>query len=530
MRTRVRRRGIGIFFGVLLMFVLLVAFVGFARMMFSRQVTSSAARQVLKRRLRSYASSVAEEAVHYVKSRVNRPGTELFGIFRREVYAGESGAEKLHVDVELAGAVPVWSDLSLDSLEVAIVYQRQFSRMPYEKYGVVEVSVEVSKRLGLAGSVSLRLKVGYPFKVVLAGVPRPYDQTTVFVRKADSLVEGVNDWLRDAGTIFASLRRERDEVLDLLEGVTSPAVDRDYWKRTIEGVSIPGESFLWGRVHLFPEPLTVFSVEEYVLLSWLDLKGALHDAAGRLEGRRTRYEQALSELRSSADSPRAWGRYVESLRSYVAGVLDCIESVRSFQEKFSEYSGPARERLESFSYKLTLAEFARKTTWYLPEDALGGNDINAVMAEFLRRHPVVNGVVFVDNPTSQLALHGERIGRLEGKWIIVSSGKIRVDKLYAPGDDSMGVIASYGRLSVEDSNAVALIAMGETEFMSGAVVDGCVVFDEIGSFAEMRTESVKVHRRRMVYSGRTTPEDPGGAFDSYYYVSVAPYESYRVVE
>ena len=522
------RQGIGLFFIIIVTLIVIVSFVGLFQMTFARHVVDQVGDVSIGEMALLIAESATAEAAFRVRKLANKPGENAFAAFRQEVYADGSGTFSL--DVEIPHTLNLlnksqYSRFSIDSLDVNVLFQKQFSTVPYEKYGVVNCSATVATRTSLTNKIIRTVNLCLEFKVLLTAPPRPFDQVTFFLVNGTSVVSSANYKIDDTISEYGRIEGDRDEFVSLLEGArgTVPGFDFDGAVGQLRSVNIPSRASIENRIHKFNTPLTIFTVKDNVDLEMVDLPGRLEEADGSIRDAQTLYEKARSALSRNAASESSVSSYVTALRAFVMAYDKNIVAIDEFQDYFAEYSDSARDQLAGFFPKLEEVEWRRKAAWYLSDRK--GN-IASQLKDLLTQNSPLSGVIFISN--SEEALNMEEVaGVTKGNLVIVTTGNVRLSGTGASAPSSLLTIVSYGTVSVEGTCYASIVANNRLSMAPSAKIFGNLIMKDIRNFSGLKGTA---QRDSRLHSGRTVPGDPTGAYTDYYYVSISPCETFQIIE
>jgi hypothetical protein len=474
------------------------------------------------------AESATSEAAFNVRKKANLPGEDAFTAFRQEVYADSDGT--FSIDVEVPHTLNLfrkkqYSRFSLENIEVDVLFQKQFSTVPYEKYGVINCTATVGTRTSLTNHIQRTVNLSLEFKVLLVGPPRPFDQVTFFLVNANSAVSAANYRIDETISEFGRIEREREEFVSLLEAEsgTIPGFDFDNAINQLKSISIPSRTSIENQIHKFNSPLTIFTVKQNVNLDKVDLPGALEEIEGEARQALTGYEGARSSLSSNAANDSFISAYINALRTMVTVYNKNISIIDSFQDYFAEYSGSARDKLAVFFPKLDEAEWRRKASWYV-SDRRGS--VSSQLKELLVKISPLSGVIFIDNPEDPLAI--EELDALnKGNLIIVTTGSVRLSGSGTNPSFSLLTVISYGTISIEGTCQASVIVNNRLSMVPSAKIIGNLIVKDIKDFSGIKGA---VERDGRLHSGRTIPGDPTGAFTDYYFVSISPCDTFQTIE
>ncbi len=523
-----KRDGVGIFFVVIITLVVLVAFIGIFQMTFSRQVVDQVAKSSIGEVALILAESASNEALLQIRQAVNDQDSRYYNLFRKEVLSEQAGSFPIEVELPETNKLfeqKHYKRFFLDGFEAKVLFQRQFSQVPYERYGVIELKATVGTNLSLTEKVVRTIRTGCEFKIVLIGPPRPFDQVTFMVTESNSLVRDANYRVQESSRELENATKDKKDFLDLLnsERGSLTTLDVDKAIQELNKVNIPSKVYIDNRVHEFKEPLTVLTVQETVDLKEVALLRRLEDATRAVADIADDYRRARERLESNLGSEVVHETYRTTLSSWVDVHKERIETVRTFQNYFVEYSDPARQELSRFYYKLDKSEWQRKA-FYTIKESFG--NVNGQLDELRQKLKPLNGIVFIDNPNQTLNLEGAK-GNFQGRVILAVNGNVNIGG--PPGTVSGGdllTVVCYGSLSVDGLCRASLIANSRVSVGPSSRINGNLVIKEVRDISALQGTIIKDPR---LYSGRTVPGDTSGAYTDYYYVALGPGETFRII-
>ena len=513
-RMTVHRRGSGSFLVIVVTLVLLAAFLGIYQMTFSQHVVSHVKRAALGEVALLLAESATQEMLTDIRKRINDPTDPLFSTFRKEVLKTSENSFVIDVQTPVVNKLLEQKEYDGYSLSVSsakVSFQRLFTKLPYEKYGVISCTATVGTRLGLTDAVSRTLRTACEFKVALLAPPRPFDQISFMVTDTNYLIQGANFKIRESIRELVEARKLRDQVIERLK-----SAGKDY--SILKKIKISSRKKLKKRVHQFEEPLTIFSVKPVVELEKVDLPRRLSKTTETIKSLARGYSRASALIEANAEDEAVLIVFAEALKGWVKAHEKRLDAVRSFQSTFVEYSGKARERFSNFFFKLEQKEWQAKAFY-----RLGGGNINGQLAALRAKLKPLNGVIYIDNPDEPLDLEGQR-GKFSGRVIIVTTGNVVIGDV--PSSEGLLTVVSFGNLSVTGTCRASLVANERISVSSDAIVLGNVILREVRSFGALKG---RVNYDRLLHSGRTKAGDSTGAFTDYYYVAVSPGETIQGV-
>ncbi|MBI2943351.1 MAG: hypothetical protein HYY25_04050 [Candidatus Wallbacteria bacterium] len=533
--TRLRRliparRGIGALPVIVMALLMVLAFVGLAQRQFGSQVANQTYRLAMGRLAEQLADSAVEEALHVVRTHANDPGHPIFMELRGEVYPDQTAEVPLTVRAphaeRLAREAP-FRGFSLEDVRADIVWQAQFSHLPYEKFGIVRCRARAGIRLGLAEKVARTVETGVDLKVVLASTPRPFDQTTVYIQDGTSLgTARSNRRMEEALKSLEAFGAERTELTRRLEArkaQVAPAGSATALLVEYGQVDLPS---LGPLVHRMDEDrLVLFRVQDRVELKELDLGSAVARYEADLERVDRKLASERQSLEAAFDDAARHRDYLAALREAASKRTRFLQWLLGFQNATSEFGGDSYERLAEFHYKLELVEWKRKAFHHIKEAP--GASAKAQLEALMARLGRLNGVVWVENPTETLELDG-RLSELKGLLILVTSGAVRLSGTNrGAGPNDLLTVVAFGRMSVDGDVRASLVPRAGVVVPPSATIHGNLVLRDAADATALQGA---VKRDPRYYSGRTTAEDASGAYPDYYLCGLGPRPVYREVE
>jgi hypothetical protein len=533
---RARRRGVGVLLVIILSFIVVLSIVGVSQRYLTSAVTAQTQRSSLGDLTGDLAESCLEEALHVLRTRANDPGSKLFELFRRDVYADQSGEIDLTPWIQLPQMQRILKDpllarFYIKDLEARVTYQRQFEDLPYERFGLIRIRARVQFDLSLTDGVTREMEAGVGFKVVLVGPPRPFDQATLLVYVTDA--QGSLSY----GDVNARKREWVIQLAELIESAGRRAVD----PATPEPAKSEFTAFR-GQVQPTPDAwqeklpdlpsdrAAVFAVkpggapvafEDIYLMKKIEEKERTDLVPARRD-----HERAVAAAAARPGDAQAQRELAATYRQLAQALAAMLKVIADYRDVFRVWGGTEYETLDRFRYKLRADHWAHKPFYTVVESPAAG-PIDAQVRKLLGGLKPVNGVLRVDNPTQELDLTGMTI---QGKLIIVAGrGGVRVANLNRQerASDLLTVICVGGTLSVEDEVHAALLSSeGRISFKPGSVVHGLVMTDRLPSPADRQFTVVRLEK---YYTGITRSTDASGAYPDYYYVGVSPRVVYRRV-
>jgi hypothetical protein len=516
---------------IVLIIVTVLTFIGIARAVYSRGVTSQVLRSSLGIQAQTLAESAAEEALLDLRRRVNDPSHEAFAAFRSEVYAGEAGDFDVGLTTprygERLAADPSLRAFVLEETEARVRFQRQFSAAPYERYGLVEVSAEVGTSLGFADSVTRRVGLGVEFKVHLLGPPRPFDQTAVYVHDGEGLLRDAYRRIEDAAQNIEDVRADHDSLTQEVENRKgSLPFSGESMLSRYEGVRIPPRDYWRSKAPEFRPPAVLYALGRDpagVDLKELDVARRVEEAWGAVQRTSASYQEARIALEGGFENPGRHDDYLGRLRILLGAYSEIFGVIDKIRGEFKIFDGADYPKLGDFAYKLSRGEWRRKVTVNLDRDPQGRKPQD-VLEAMLKDKGRLNGVFYTAQGSITL-----RNRTLPGRVVLVcEGGSVDLAHLNADaGDTDIFTVVSFGKVKIQGVVKGGVLALGSLEMDDDAEIHGPVVFDKVTYPESIRGRAIY---EDTLYSGRTTPSDTSGANTNFYWVTLAPRPIYRAVD
>lgn len=518
---------------IVLTLVAVMTFIFIARAVFTSSVTSEVLRSSLGIQCQTLAESAAEEALVRLRESVNDPAHAIYPQFRREVYAEQNG--DFAVDLEL----PVFDQMrskneNLRSFYLAergatVAFQRQFSSMPYERFGLLKVGTRVSTDLRFADTVTRRVELGIEFKVNLLSLPRPFDQTCVYIHDADGILRPAQQRMEDALSEIERRRSEHQELTDRVESQKdSLPFDGTGMHSRYVGVRIPPREFWEAKAPPIDAPAAVYGLgrnDAGIELAELQIGESASQAHEALRQTEEACAQARTRLEGDFLNEERHNDYLEKQRIMLGAYSQLLGLMERFRATFQVYDGEKYAVLAPFGYKLGREDWRRKVTFDLDRDPEGRTP-QQVFDGLLKENPRLYGVFYTSKPGAVLQLKGRSV---PGRVVLVAEETaLEVgDFNGAAGDTDLFTIVSFGSMRLSGKVHAAVMALGGCSMEPGTEIRGSLVLDRVASLADV---AGRVKYERKYYSGRTTTDDTSGAFSDYYFVSLASRPVYKSVE
>ncbi len=527
------RRGVGMLLIIILILVTVMSFIAMARSVFSKSVTSQVLRSSLGIQAQTLAESAAEEALVELRSRVNDPSDELFNEFRKEVFAGQKSALALDIQTPQFDALydrfGEMSPFYLEERSVAVNFQRQFTSMPYERFGLAQIRTAVRRDVSLTTSVKRAVELGVEFKVHLLSAPRPFDQTAVYVQDGTRLLRNAYQRLEDILQSIEFRRSEHEDIADLMEQRKDsvPFNGRAMLTRYTHGVSIPDQEYWREKLPPLRTPAALFASgrkPDGISLEHLNISENIRLAAEDVTRAEEELEAARSKLEANFDRSDLHNAYLNRLRITLGTYSEAVGRMDKFRRMFHVWDGDKYPELGKFSYKLTKQEWARKASFVLDRDPAGAPP-QKVLDQQLSKSGGAYGVYYSD--WKQMSLHLQN-RRIKGRVVLVAvDTAVSLSNIGPAGPDDLLTIVSFGSLRLSGKIQASILALGSVSVDPGTELEGTLVFNKVPN---PRALTGKVYYDPRNASGITKADDVSQAKTQYYWVSVAPRPVYKAIE
>lgn len=482
------------------------------------------------------AESVVQEGLWQFQTKANDPAGPLFEALRQEVYAPKPGAlglgELLATPVS-AGlfAQAAFKDFKMEGFEASVVYQRQFEDLPYERFGLVRLLARV--RGPAAGSEkSVReLELARGFKVVLAGVPRPFDQAALFIGEGLAVT--------DLNAVNARRKRYIDRSVAIASAAerfatSAPASLTSRYEALRK--SVPARQALEASAPELPANpgsllFAVWRDGQQFPLENLDLDRRLQSDEARFQPDETRLTSAESALAAAPSDPAAHTGFLEAAEASLRGLSSLLGRIWAFHEGFRmiDSANAAHAELVSRQERLRLAHW-RRVAFFRFDEGPGGRSCQQQLDELLKRLTPLNGVVILENTKEPIRLAGP----IRGKLVLVTgSGGVSLDGVSAPdpAQDLLTVVSLGGPVSVagEVHACVASVApsaggqVGPVQMQPGSTLRGGLILERIASGSQLAGRLVRASR---YFSGTTGDDKLQRPRTGHYVVGISPVGTY----
>tara|TARA_B100000674_G_scaffold248481_1_gene204833 strand:- start:68 stop:1711 length:1644 start_codon:yes stop_codon:yes gene_type:complete len=528
---------------IILVIVLLtgLAIIGLANYKFVERTTLDVGASINGDRAMLIAQSAVEEAIHIVSKQINDPNTELFEDIRSQSKRGSISWDiKVPIlETEILSQAKRPSYELVDGyVKAKVLIQRTFNTMLYEKYGTIEFTAKTKVNLGFAKSLQREFTEHVGFRMQLVSTPRPFDQATLYVHN-------IQGWIDPDkyNSLFTESKNRLEKRIQEWRQKFRDRVDREK-----SGIQAVGESPQeLDRILItpalvreipnftpFPSDMIALSLSKSIDMSRLnvfrDLKQKtdeiqkkfeeVNQKDAELDEAIEKLENLPKELSSKSKAQRILREEVKPLGREFAQLtheLSKLDSERikilsDFQVVVKSFGGQKKLNIGKFFSKFDRAsDWKQKATYVIEEGGLQDN----LKALFDKVEPV-NGVVYVENPSSALKLSGT----VKGKLLIVTEGAVDIENLQ-PSDPSKHIMSviSYGDMRVSGSIRASLMPQTNFKVRGSLRLNGNLVLRQITDLSQLKG---RLDYDPTLHSGTTTKTSDAKAKKSYYYVVLSP--------
>jgi hypothetical protein len=527
--------------GVLIVLVVAVlailSIVGFQQQFFSSHLSSQVSRVNAGSTAVALADSANQEAVWLFESKVNDPASALFTLLRGEVLAPNTGALDLaeHIELEEIRDVltrPEFKGYTIESFSAQVVYQRQFEDLPYERFGLVKFTTRVAAHPGWGPSLVREVELAKGFKVVLAVVPRPFDQAALFVGEAGSLTR--------AEEVNSRRRKCLDEIRQISSWLSTAATSApaELAPRYAAALGALGDS---GRLDTtVPEfdcqgramLVALWSGEQYFPLENLDVARVLEKDESAMAPDRERLASARQATLSTSAGEPEHRALLEAADRQLRHLSRSTGRLWAFSQGFKVISpgDGSHGELAARLNRLRLDHWRRVAFHQLVEDGRLG-PVAQQFAKLREKLQPLNGVVLVEATNEPFRLSGE----LRGKMVIVVAGRggVILDGVNK-GDrenDLLTVVAVGGPVTIQGEVHACVVSVAESEagmpgpvaMPADAVLRGGLILERVNPSSELKGT---LHRVGKYFSGTTGRGPRQRPLVNRYLVGVSPAATY----
>jgi len=529
------RKGMGVIVVVIVSLLAGLTVMGLQNFFFVERIALDVGTTIHGDRALYLAQSAVDEAANALAQEINDPGSSVFEVFRSQEYTGTEIAFDLEVpyfENFLSKYPEDYEGYQLfnDGVQARVTYQNYFSGLPYERYGTLELSAQVTLRRGFGKKISRKVSYYEEFKTALMTTPRPFDQLTLYVNQ-------IAGWVTPAfenGNIEAS----KKSIDPAVEGST-PAVRQYYldYLTNFEnetGLDLPIFDELRTMMQTPPlnldvPPLKVFP-DSFVAISNLDsiedmkklnLPGLIGPLNEEIETMNQQMKQDAKALDNAIDSSNSKSDAENKIKPAVKKLADTTYEVtelhqrrfaiyKEFQSLITMASGGLQTRLENFYKKMEADKWQKKAFHRISG---GRTELEQLMAKY----EPLNGVILIQND-SALDLSGMSV---RGKLILVAAGDVNVNGLTVqdPSKDIVTVI-SYGIMKISGNIQANLVPVNQWQIIaSNTQILGHLVINGVFDPAQFQG---RLQYDPRIFSGTSTTSSDADSRKSYIFVGFGP--------
>jgi Tfp pilus assembly protein PilX len=489
-KTTENRAGFGLVLPLAVLFLAVLVPLAFSRHMQGRAARGGAQHAVEGALAHDLARSALAEGWWEVEQRLKNPSDPLSAAARDPKRARSTHKIPVTRAPRLARAESHLKGYAITGGAVTATLERHAptGEAPHEGYTYMRLEARVAHAdTGIARTLSEFRTL----KMAVTSLPRPFDQFTLVVNEARSLV-GVhaNDQLEHCERTLSQLDALKAPMQERAGKVQGAA--RDALQKALTALATPapkvGQS-INDPLHYFPNRYILASrASEIPNLAALHLEPRLAKAYAEVEAAET----ALGQIVGAQPSPdlvatmpeaqlpaavNALTRVARANRAYLAGV-------QRWQSSFIEMTAEAADWLDGLRYQLDTEEWDERAFFRFEGEGAVSKFL-AMLDAAEKETPARgrDGVVYVDNANEPLKLSARRV---RGRLAICATGDVTLEDvdLADHGRDRL-VIQCGGTLKVAGRVRAALIAKGAFIARPGAKIAGALVLDRVDQPAEL---------------------------------------------
>jgi hypothetical protein len=239
------RRGFGILFGVIVLFLVTMLTMGLAQHVFSSRVATGTQTGIVGELSISIAQSAAEEAFRSIGLQANDMESPLYRKLRLDLAQPIQAAFAVDIPVpetvreieETEGYAGFKVEGGVAKAEV--LGAGTLAGLTYENMGTMKVTIRVKHK---STGVQRTLHQTRGYKVSMVSTPRPFDQATLFILNPQNLIDsrgavGANEGIRSCvNTLLDIIQKNRPEIKKYIEATVDRA-NQEAGKANSEGVT-----------------------------------------------------------------------------------------------------------------------------------------------------------------------------------------------------------------------------------------------------------------------------------------------------
>ena len=502
---RFRQAGFGTLLTLVLVLLLVLAIIGLGHGTFSSSVSNMSKVAARSDMASDLANNGLTESHFYIANSVNDPASFLYDKFRSEKGDFSFSLTATHLNHFFAELKEQTTfQLEGSSVEVKVSQAPLSKARPTEQERLGSLSIFVTIKHSQL-DLTRRLVSTFEWKLVKAGPPRPLDDRTLFIAKANPLVkwgleanDSMDKSIKRLGELLGLVQRARKAFEDMKNQVEGQSGASSFVAQLNEAIQtcqkLENE---WPKIevktgdtkaqtnalHHFPtKDFSIESREKEIDLDKFNLPHRVRERALGIEVKEQEqgaawnaYVKAFQDQNKEGMKLfKEWVTKVTALAAEYKGLL--IDDYKDWQDTFSEVTGSERTSLLPAISSMAIKDVVRQVSAGIFEgDAHGNGDLRPLQEKFddlLARGNGHSGVIFVNNPKTEFQIDRTFKGRLT----IVVKGDVVVKRALVEdvSCDTITII-SYGRMTVEGNVAGTLIAGRSLIMDDGVKIDGTLI-------------------------------------------------------
>lgn len=526
-------RGVGLLFGVIIIFLLTMMTIGIAQHFFSSRVTSGTASGILGTISVSIGQSALEEAWKTIAVQANNMDEELYRQLRKPLSDPSEALAVFDIDVPLTlsemEAVPDYSNFEIENGTVRgeVLGAGTMAGLTYENLGTIKLSVRVRHSSGL----SRKLVATRGFKSALLSTPRPFDQATFFVMDPTFMIDrqgplGANakiqetldtmDLLGDThyNYLVKELTRIINDYNDAAQEAQEYGIDlpfknpNDFTQPFVDNRVPKAEPAYTRNIkdpnHFFPEEAggyVVFTLKKRVRdLQRLSLIPQIDEANGIILERDARYNHdyqsllammrqvdALVQARDPDDASRVdqlSNQLLQLCQTAAASMAALgrahatrLSIYRYFTDFFSERSGKAAQELRQFTPKFDIQTTQASRAFF----RFRGPDAVKAFERLIKRYNgagrPLNAIIHLDTEGKLVRLENRRF---HGRLVLLVSAPVALSNVGIQDEDQdLLTIHSDQGMTVEGRIQASLVVGGDLRMVGPTRIRGNLALREL---------------------------------------------------
>lgn len=386
--------------------------------------------------------------------------------------------------------------IKLIESQVRAISQEFFGKDKRESYGILEFKSRAEFKKSGFRLIDQEVAVYREYRTVYTGFPRPLNSKLFFLEDADGFLDG-NEFNGFIKKSLANIKTINDQLRQLKEYAQEVVTDIrqnqefEHIKnilRLIDDLSIDFEA---PKIFYYPDHFSLSSISDTKFdFLVLDQPTKIREISRIIERKDADTWNVFTELKSiltqlvfesTEDEVQA---IYEELREHLETKFQPVQDfVKLEQDRLNQISAfqsevialaknveDAQPRSELFDL-----DAMRKKAFFI----LKSENIQLEWDRFRSSMPVLNGIIFIDNPSLKLELSGA----IKGKLTIVCSGEISLKDFQSEreGRDHLNVIA-HSKVQISGFNRLNLHVGTQLKSSSGATIEGVVYLSALNPY------------------------------------------------